>query len=61
MKFVLYKDNQKQYRWTLRANNGRIIADSSEGYTSKQACQHGIDIMKRDVPKADVSDETEEQ
>jgi len=31
MTFVLYRSGF-EYRWRLRATNGRIIADSGEGY-----------------------------
>jgi Domain of unknown function (DUF1508) len=30
----------------LRAANGKIIADSGEGYVSKSDCQHGIELVK---------------
>lgn len=29
----IYKDAQGEYRWTARAGNGEIVADSGEGYT----------------------------
>lgn len=46
MKFHIYKDNNNEYRWRLVAANGKIIADSGEGYTTKSACQAGIDLVK---------------
>lgn len=36
---------QGDYRWRLVADNGRIIADGSEGYTTLQACRHGISLV----------------
>jgi uncharacterized protein YegP (UPF0339 family) len=35
-KLVIYKDlSGKAWRWRLVASNGRIIADSSEGYSRR--------------------------
>lgn len=31
----VYQDTQSQWRWRLRAANGRTIADSAEGYTRR--------------------------
>jgi len=35
MKFIIFKDHRGEWRWTLRAKNGRKIADSGEGYKRK--------------------------
>jgi uncharacterized protein YegP (UPF0339 family) len=32
MTYVYYKDAKGEWRWRLVAANGRIIADSGEGY-----------------------------
>lgn len=37
-KFIIYLDKQNQFRWRLKARNGRIVADSGEGYKRKQMC-----------------------
>ena len=47
MHFELYKDHGGEWRWTLHANNGRKVADSGEGYKSKQHCEDAIGIVKR--------------
>lgn len=31
----IYKDRKKEWRWRLRARNGKIVADSGEGYKRK--------------------------
>lgn len=31
-KVVVYKDAAGEWRWTAKAANGQIVADSSEGY-----------------------------
>lgn len=32
MKVEFFKDRKKEWRWRLRASNGRIVATSGEGY-----------------------------
>jgi uncharacterized protein YegP (UPF0339 family) len=47
MYFEVYQElNSRQWRWRLKAANHRIIADSAEPYTSKQACLHGLGLVK---------------
>lgn len=50
-KFELYQDKAGQYRFRLKARNGKIIG-VSEGYTSKAGCQNGIDSVKANAPLA---------
>lgn len=45
MGFHLYKDNAGEFRWYFEASNGRKIADSGEGYKSKQHCIDGMQII----------------
>jgi uncharacterized protein YegP (UPF0339 family) len=52
--FQVYEDNAGEWRWRLVAPNGNIIADSGEGYVSKQGAQRGIDSVKRNAPEATV-------
>jgi uncharacterized protein len=35
MHFEVYKDSKGEWRWRLIARNGRVLADSGEGYKSK--------------------------
>ena len=58
MKFVLYRDQAKEFRWRLVAGNGRIVADSGEGYKNKTDCVAMIDAFKKDASNALVVDET---
>jgi uncharacterized protein YegP (UPF0339 family) len=50
--FHVYKDNAGEWRWNLKAANGRLIADSGEGYNDRADCLHGIELLKslRDAP-----------
>ena len=38
-RFEVYRDAKGEWRWRLRAGNGRIIADSGESYRKRRAAQ----------------------
>jgi len=57
-KFTIYKDLKNEFRWRFIANNGQIIADSGEGYTSKENCKAGINFVKTNAPNAPVYDQS---
>ena len=52
--FELFTDSADQWRWRLVHDNGNIIADSGEGYASKQKCKQGIESVKTNAVDADV-------
>ncbi|HSA34161.1 MAG TPA: DUF1508 domain-containing protein [bacterium] len=52
--FELYKDSRGHWRWRFKAPNGRIVADSAEGYVSKQGALDGIALVQRYAPGAAV-------
>ncbi len=54
--FELYEDKAGQYRWRLRHENGNIIADSGEGYASKQKARQGIESVRTNAPEADIQE-----
>jgi len=56
LNFEIYKDEKGEYRWTLRAANGKTIADSGEGYKSKADCEHGLKLIKEGAASAAVKD-----
>ncbi|PJZ83035.1 YegP family protein [Leptospira harrisiae] len=56
-KFEIYKDKAGEFRFRLKAANGEIIA-SSEGYSSKQACENGINSVKSNAETAEIVDQT---
>lgn len=58
--FELYKDVKGQYRWRLRHENGNIIADSGEGYSSKPGAKNGIRSVRENAPTAPIEDLTRE-
>lgn len=47
MKYYLYRDSQNEWRWTLRASNNQVIADSGEGYSNRDNCLKGIALVKQ--------------
>jgi len=44
-KFVIKTGTNRQYYFSLKADNGQKIL-ASEGYTTKAACNNGIDSVK---------------
>ncbi len=53
-KFELFKDRSGQYRWRLVAPNGKTIADSGEGYSTKENAKDGIASVKKNAPSAPI-------
>jgi uncharacterized protein len=45
--YWMYKDNQKLWRWSYEASNGKTIAVSSESYHNRSDCDRSIQIMKQ--------------
>ena len=52
--FEIYKDRRGEYRWRFIASNGRILADSGEGYVRRSDCEHAIGLIQRYAPTAGV-------
>ena len=57
-KFEVYRDKAGEFRWRLRADNNEPIADSGEGYKAKSDCEHGVELVKKLAPGAEVADLT---
>ena len=57
-KFILYKDDAREFRWRFKASNGKIIADSGEGYINKQDAVNGISFIRKYAAGADFEDLT---
>lgn len=56
LSFEIFKDAKKEYRWRLRAGNGKVIGMADEGYARKDACQHAITLIQEGAAKAKVED-----
>lgn len=52
--FELYEDQEGKFRWRLVHANGNIIADSGEGYATRQKARQGIASVKENAPDASV-------
>ncbi|HWL37441.1 MAG TPA: DUF1508 domain-containing protein [Frankiaceae bacterium] len=60
-KFEIVKDRRGEYRWHLDANNGKIIADSGEGYATKSNCARAVATVIREICDATIVDKTGEK
>lgn len=56
-KFELYTDSAGEFRWRLRAGNGKVIATSGEGYAARADCAHGIELVRRQAPEATLDEQ----
>ncbi len=56
--FELYKDKAGEFRWRLVHQNGNMIANSGEGYSTKENALHGIHSVKNEAPNAPIKDLT---
>ena len=54
-KFEMYRDKAGAFRFRLKARNGEIIA-TSEDYTSKAACENGIESVRKNAPAAEITE-----
>ncbi len=54
--FETYKDKAGEYRFRLKAANGKIIV-TGEGYATMQACLRGIESIKKNAVEAKIVDE----
>lgn len=52
------RNTRGQFWGGLVTRNGRIIADSAEGYSSKGAAEDAIDRIRKRAPEADHLDIT---
>ncbi len=55
--FIVKTAKNGQFYFNLTAKNGQVIA-SSEMYTTKAACENGIESVKENAPAAGVDDQT---
>lgn len=46
LRFSAYRDKNREWRWTLKASNNRIIADSGESYRRKADCMAAIALVQ---------------
>jgi uncharacterized protein YegP (UPF0339 family) len=49
--FEVYRDNAGEYRWRLIHENGNIIADGGEGYSSRTKATQGLRSVRENAPE----------
>ena len=54
-KFEMYQDKAGQFRFRLKARNGKIIG-TSEGYTAKAGCLNGVESVRANAPYAQTQE-----
>jgi uncharacterized protein YegP (UPF0339 family) len=52
-KFEMYRDKAGQYRFRLKARNGRIVG-VSEAYSSRTGCMSGMESVKINAGQAEI-------
>ena len=60
-KFEIYKGKIGDFHWRLTHTNGRVIANSGEGYTTKVNAINGLNSVKENAPNATVEDRTAQE
>ena len=45
--FEIYFDKASGYRWHLLTEENKIVADSGEGYKTREECERNIALVKR--------------
>lgn len=55
MRFEVYKDAGGEYRWRASAANGRIVADSAEGYKRRWGASNAAVRFVAEVGQMDTN------
>jgi uncharacterized protein YegP (UPF0339 family) len=58
--FQIYKDHAGQWRWRLRARNGKIVADSGESYKERESLDHAIELITTEIGNSNYVIEEED-
>lgn len=54
---TIYPDAKGEWRWNLKHGNGKVIADSGEGYVTKGGAEKAVDRVCKalaESPRIDV-------
>jgi uncharacterized protein YegP (UPF0339 family) len=54
--FETYEDAADEHRWRLKSGNGKIVADSGEGYSSASALDDAVERVRNYAPEAHALD-----
>ena len=51
LKFEIYQDAAKEYRWRLKAPDGGVLATAGQGYKAKADCKKGVERIQEEMGK----------
>lgn len=51
LKFEIYQDAVKDFRWRLKAANGEVLATAGQGYKAKADAEKGVERIQQEVVK----------
>lgn len=54
MRFEIYTDRKGEFRWRLKARNGKVVGDSGEGYKREAACMRAAAKYRDRVGSATI-------
>ena len=52
--FEFYQDRKGEHRWRLKGANGKVIADSGEGYKTAAGARRGAEATKKRASQAKI-------
>ncbi len=55
--FEIYRDRAGEWRWRLVHENGEILADSGEGYASRQKARQGVESVRTNAGDAAIEEQ----
>ena len=57
----IYIGKNGEYRWRMVAGNGRIVADSGEGYKAKANARKGLNAVEHIILIGEIKDLTQKK
>jgi uncharacterized protein YegP (UPF0339 family) len=57
-RFEVYADKSGRFRWRLVRNNGEIVADSGQGYATREALENDLGWIRRNAAAVSVEERT---
>ena len=49
LKIIRYRDSNDEHRWRIKSANGKILADSGEGYKTAQGRDHSLSVLLEEL------------
>lgn len=53
--FEVYRDRAGEWRWRLKAGNGRTVGDSGEGYASEHNARRAAEHARSNIAGAHIA------